>query len=110
MSDIAAPAPVAAYLAGANAQDPAAVAACFNEGAVVHDEGQDRQGIAAIREWAEEASRKYRPTVEVLDVVEAAGRTVVTGRVSGDFPGSPLDLRYAFAVQGGKIDRLEISA
>lgn len=109
MSDIQATGPIAAYVAGANAQDPEAVAACFNEGAVVRDEGRERQGVAAIREWAEEVSRKFRPTVEVLDVAETDGRTVVAGRVSGDFPGSPIDLHYAFALAGGKIDRLEIS-
>lgn len=30
-------------------------------------------------------------------------------RVSGDFPGSPIDLRYVFTLTGGKIERLEIS-
>jgi ketosteroid isomerase-like protein len=109
MSDTQATGAVAAYVAGANAQDAEAVAACFNEGAVVQDEGRERRGVAAIREWAEEVSRKYRPTVEVLGVAETDGRTVVEGRVSGDFPGSPIELRYAFALQGGRIDHLEIS-
>lgn len=109
MSDAKISGPVAAYVDGANAQDPDAVAACFTADAVVRDEGQERRGTAAIRAWAEEASRKYRPTVEVRDVTEGDGRTTVVGRVSGDFPGSPIDLRYAFALQGGKIDRLEIS-
>ncbi len=101
--------PIADYFAGANAQDANAVAACYSEDAVVRDEGQTRQGIPAIGEWAEEVSRKYRPMVEVLAVAETDGRTVVTGRVSGNFPGSPLDLRYAFTLNGEKIARLEIS-
>lgn len=103
------PSPVADYVAGANAQDANAVTASFSEDAVVRDEGQTRQGIPAIREWAEEVSRKYRPTVEVLDVAATDGRTIVRGRVSGDFPGSPIDLRYAFTLNGEKIARLEIS-
>jgi hypothetical protein len=103
------PRPVATYVEGANAQDIDAVTACFTASAVVQDEGQSRQGMAAIREWAEEVSRKYRPTVDVIDVAEADGRTIVTGRVSGDFPGSPIELHYVFALNGGKIDRLEIS-
>lgn len=103
------PQPVATYVEGANAQDVDAVTACFTESAVVRDEGQSRQGLTAIREWAEEVSRKYRPTVDVLDVAEVEGRTIVTGRVSGDFPGSPIELRYLFTLNGEKIDRLEIS-
>jgi len=44
-----------------------------------------------------------------FDVAETNGRTIVTGRVSGDFPGSPIELRYAFALDGDEIARLEIS-
>jgi hypothetical protein len=101
--------PVANYIAAANAQDITAVTACFGRTAVVHDEKRGRRGIAAIREWAGEVREKYQPTVEVLDVEERDGRTIVTGRVSGSFPGSPVELRYAFTVTGGRIDRLEIA-
>jgi hypothetical protein len=101
--------PIANYIAAANAQDKDAVAANFSEAAVVRDEGQSRQGIAAIRQWAVEVSKKYQPAVEALDVAQLDGRTIVTGRVSGDFPGSPIELRYAFTLNGGRIERLEIS-
>lgn len=101
--------PVANYIAAANAQDVDAVAANFSEAAIVQDEGQNRQGIAAIRQWATEVGKKYRPTVEVLDVAQTASNTILTGRVSGDFPGSPIDLRYLFTLAGGKIERLDIS-
>jgi hypothetical protein len=101
--------PVANYIAAANIQDIEGVVASFSESAVVRDEGRNRQGIAAIREWATEVSKKYRPTVEALDVAHADGRTIVTGRVSGDFPGSPIELCYAFTLKGAKIERLEIS-
>ena len=101
--------PVADYVAGANAQDVEAVTACFSEDAVVRDEGKTRQGISAIREWVEEVSGKYRPTVEVIDAAETDGQTIVRGRVSGDFPGSPIELRYSFTLKGEKISRLEIS-
>ena len=101
--------PVASYIAAANAHDIEAIMAIFNAEAVVRDEGKDRQGIAAIREWAVEVSRKYHPTVEALDVAQAEGRTILAGRVSGDFPGSPIDLRYVFTLAGEKIECLEIS-
>lgn len=101
--------PVSTYISGANAQDINAVTACFSEGAVVQDEGRTRQGIAAIREWVEEVSKKYHPTVEVIDVAETDGKIILRGRVSGNFPGSPIDLSYAFNLDGEKIARLEIS-
>jgi ketosteroid isomerase-like protein len=101
--------PVANYIAAANSHDVEAVTAIFADDAVVRDEGQNRQGIAAIRQWAEEVSRKYRPTVEALDVTQTDGKTILSGRVSGDFPGSPIELRYAFTLNGGKIERLEIA-
>ena len=34
----------------------------------------------------------------------------VTARVTGDFPGSPVDLRYRFTLEGATIARLEITA
>ena len=102
------PTAIAAYIAGSNAHDAAACAACFTDDAVVRDEGRERQGNAAIREWVAEVSKKYRPTVEVVDAAETDDRTIVTGRVSGNFPGSPINLCYAFTLAGGKIARLEI--
>ncbi|MGH8766193.1 MAG: hypothetical protein ACRET8_10805 [Burkholderiales bacterium] len=54
-------------------------------------------------------SEKYHPTVETLRVAGTNGRTILTGRISGKFPGSPIELRYAFTLNGGKIERLEIT-
>jgi uncharacterized protein (TIGR02246 family) len=102
------PAAVATYIAGSNAHDAGACAACFTDDAVVRDEGRERQGNAAIREWVEEVSKKYRPTVDVLDVADMDDQTIVTGRVSGNFPGSPINLHYAFTLAGKKIARLDI--
>lgn len=33
---------------------------------------------------------------------------IVTAHLTGNFPGSPVDLRYAFTLSGDKIARLEI--
>jgi hypothetical protein len=101
------PTAIAAYIAGSNAHDAAACAACFT-GDAVRDEGRERRGIAGIREWMEEVSEKYRPAVEVIDIAEMDDKTIVTGRVAGNFPGSPVELRYAFTLAGEKIARLEI--
>jgi hypothetical protein len=103
------PRPIADYFAAQNDHEIDAMLAGFADAAIVRDEGREHRGRAAIRDWIEETTRKYRPAVAVTDVAETGGTIVVTCRISGTFPGSPIDLRYAFVVQGGEIVRLEIS-
>jgi hypothetical protein len=103
------PPPLGAYFAAVNVQDIEAMLAPFSAAATVKDEAQERRGLAAIREWIEETTRKYGVTIAVIDVAETTGNTTVTGRVSGNFPGSPVELCYAFILDGEKIARLEIS-
>jgi hypothetical protein len=79
---------------GSQTLDADRVAACFAEDAVVRDEGGDIYGRSAIRVWADEVRRKYHFHAEVIAVEEAAGRTVVTAHLTGDFPGNPVDLTY----------------
>jgi hypothetical protein len=103
------PSPIAAYFA-ADTSDAKAVARCFSEGAVVIDERREHRGRPAITRWKTEASAKYHYTSEPL-AVEASGPDVtVTARVTGNFPGSPVDLRYRFTLEGATIGRLEITA
>lgn len=102
------PKSLADYFAAANTDDADRIAACFAEEAVVRDEGRDIRGRAAVRAWAAEARRKYRFRAEVMTVDETADRTIVTARVTGDFPGSPVDLRYRFKLAGPAIIALEI--
>ena len=102
------PRPIAAYIAASNAHDADACAACFTHRAVVRDEGREMQGTAAIRQWMDAAITKYRHVVEVIRSAEADGKTIVTGRVSGNFPNSPVELRYAFTLTGERIAHLEI--
>lgn len=102
------PAPIAAYFA-ADRHDAAAVAACFRDDATVLDEGKTWIGREAIREWKVAASSKFSYTVEPFAVAEDKGRVIVTGHVSGDFPGSPVDLRHAFTLEGDLIAGLEIT-
>ena len=99
---------VAEYLEAERAKDARRLSLCFAGNGAVHDEGKDRRGLAAIRDWMEETTRKYRPTVVVLNSVEAAASTTATVRVSGTFPGSPIDIRYRLTLKSGKIVRLEI--
>lgn len=102
------PVPVAAYFA-ADTIGAEAVAQCFTDGAVVIDERQEHRGRTAIARWKVEASAKFRYTVERLSVHVSGDQTTVTGRVTGDFPGSPVELQYHFTLEGDKIARLEIA-
>jgi ketosteroid isomerase-like protein len=100
--------PLDAYFAAKNRHDVDAMLDCFAQDAIVLDEARERRGKTAIRQWIEETTRKYRVSVEVLDASESEGNSVVAGLVSGNFPGSPVKLRYAFALSDGRIVRLEI--
>jgi SnoaL-like domain len=103
------PPPIAAYFA-ADTSDANAVARCFSESAVVIDERREHRGRPAITRWKAEAIAKYHYTSEPL-AVDASGLDVtVTARVTGNFPGSPVDLRYRFTLEGATIARLEITA
>ncbi len=74
------------------------------------DEGQTRHGTAAIREWRAGAAVKYMYTTEVHSAEPLGlGRYLVTGRLTGDFPGGTADLRWDFTVAGDVISRLVIA-
>ena len=105
---IALPGPVAAYFAAEEAGDADALARCFAEHSVVRDEGGRFTGVTAIREWNAGARLKYHHTVEPLSALERDGQTIVIGKVSGDFPNSPLTLEHVFVLQGDKIATLVI--
>ena len=102
------PEPIAAYIAAENGHDTEAVARCFADHAVVRDEGRMIKGLAAIKHWKAETTKKYQHTVEPLESVQKGGKTVVTNRISGNFPGSPVNLRFVFGLEGSKIASLEI--
>jgi hypothetical protein len=103
------PSPIAAYFA-ADTSDANAVARCFSESAVVIDERREHRGRPAITRWKAEATAKYHYTSEPLAVETSGPDVTVTARVIGDFPGSPVELRYRFTLDGTTIARLEISA
>ena len=108
MTHLNLPEPIAAYF-DADKRDAEAVARCFTKQAVVKDEGQTHTGIAAIEAWKSAASAKYTYTTEPLAVDEKDGGYVVTSRLTGNFPGSPVNLRFAFRVEHGKIASLELA-
>jgi hypothetical protein len=100
--------PIDLYFTSVNAHDPSAIDRCFAAGAVVRDEGKAITGVAAIRAWRTETGEKYHHTVEPLSVSTRDGKVVVTGKVSGSFPGSPIELKHIFEIEDGRIVSLEI--
>src|SRR5437867_4673396 len=99
--------PIAAYFT-ADKGDGEAVSRCFTEDAVVKDEGHTHRGRAAIKAWKTDASTKYEYICEPFACEEKDGKTVVTSHLVGNFPGSPVDLRFFFKLEGDKIASLEI--
>jgi hypothetical protein len=66
------------------------------------------KGLAAIERWKAETKKKYQHTVEPLAAVQKGDKTIVTNRLTGNFPGSPIELQFIFALDGNKIASLEI--
>ncbi len=85
--------------------DLRAFADLFASDAVVHDEGHEHHGPAAIRSWIEEAHLKYQPLFEPNSYREEDGGAVcvITGMVSGNFDGSPIELKHRLEIVEGKI-------
>lgn len=102
------PKPVALYVAAENSGDVNLFDQCFAENAVVRDENETHAGLAAIKKWKAETKKKYQHTVDPLRVVEKSGKVVVTNRLTGNFPGSPIELDFVFTLMDDKIVSLEI--
>jgi hypothetical protein len=102
------PPAIAAYFAATNAHDVPAMVAAFSEDAVVEDEKEQHGGLESIRAWMNDTIAKYDFHVEPTNVADEEGKTIVNGLVSGNFPGSPVSLRYSFTFADEKIARLRI--
>ena len=98
------------YFQANNAHDTTAMTACFAPDAIVHDEGEKLRGIVSIANWIHKTTRQYQATVDVTNVREQNAEIVVTGQVSGNFDGSPIQLEYHFVLEADKIVALTIRA
>ncbi len=96
------------YIAAANDGRIDDAAACFAQDALVHDENRDHQGFDAVREWIAETTREYQPKNEVLSATPDGETHAVISKISGNFPGSPVELEFHFVITNGKISRLSI--
>ncbi|HEX8112847.1 MAG TPA: nuclear transport factor 2 family protein [Kofleriaceae bacterium] len=100
---------IAQYIEGVNAFDADLAATGFAVDAVVHDEGRDHAGLAAIRAWIQDANTRYSTQIAIDTLTQQGDATVVHATISGRFPGSPLPLRFSFQLHAGRIQRLEIA-
>jgi hypothetical protein len=91
-------------------RDVDAILALFSEDAIVVDEGKQRRGTLEIHAWQTGDASRYTYATDVLDTVALApGRRVVTGRLTGNFPGGVAELKWDFTVAGDRIVRLVIA-
>lgn len=104
------PAPIAAYVEAANAQDAQRAARCFTADASVRDDGAVLHGTAAIADWMRESGERYQSTIAPLAVTEADGKCTLAATVSGNFPGSPATLHFHFVLAPAGIASLEVTA
>lgn len=108
MKHLSLPEPIAAYF-NADGQDGHTVARCFTPNGRVIDEGKTYSGRAAIAAWKADASDAYTYTASPRTLKKHGRTIVVTAHVAGEFPGSPVDLRYLFTLERGLVATLEIT-
>ena len=108
MTTLLLPDPIAAYFAP-DQRNSDAIARCFTKEGVVKDEGRTYIGLDAIKAWEAAASAAYTFTSEPFAMEQNGSSYVVTSRVTGNFPGSPVDLRFRFRLERGLIASLEIT-
>ena len=106
------PPAVAGYLAAVNAHDLDAMVAAFAPDAYVNDARREINGVGAIRRWAEKEMVGDQVTMDVREVVEHYGETIVRSRYDGTYDKTNLPdeliLTDYFRVRDGKIVSLTI--
>jgi hypothetical protein len=103
------PEPIASYLAAEKSHDAGMLDRCFATDAVVRDESRTYKGLEAINTWKQASQAKYQYSVEPLSCSQEGQTVTLLARLSGNFPGSPVELTYTFELAEGKIASLDIS-
>ena len=98
---------VAEHIRAVNAFDIDAIVATFAEDAYVNDNRREIIGIEAIRRWVEKEMVGDHVTIEVREVLEHHGDTIVRGAYDGEYDKTNLPkeliLSNYFKVRSGKI-------
>lgn len=100
---------ISRFIEASNARNLDAAVACLAADAVVEDEGETHRGLAAVRAWKKATEDRFRYTIEPTGVERRSeSETVVTATLAGDFPGSPVELKYEFTLRDDAIEALRI--
>jgi hypothetical protein len=103
---------IAEHISAVNALDTDAIVATFAPDAYVNDARREFVGIEAIRRWVAKEMVGDKVTIEVREVVEHYGDTIVRGAYDGDFDRTNLPdevvLSNYFSVRDGKIVSLVV--
>lgn len=89
-----------------NEFDSTAYAQCFTDTALVFDEGKTHTGRKEIEQWIDKANKDYHATMKPVEYSEA--EQILTAEVSGNFPGSPIMMKYHYEFEDGLIQTLKI--
>lgn len=103
------PEAICGYFDGTNSQQADAACSNFTLDAVVTDNGETLHGSPAILAWIRRTMEEFGAVAEPLHLAESDGKHIVTARVSGNFPGSPVELDFAFTLRDGKIANLDVA-
>ena len=99
---------LADHVAAVNAFDEDAIVATFADDALVNDAHREFWGTGAIRRWVAREMVGDRVTIDVTEVIDHHGDTIVRGRYDGTYdktslPPGDLILTNYFTVRNGKI-------
>jgi uncharacterized protein (TIGR02246 family) len=91
-------------------RDTDAIVALFANDATVVDEGTERRGRDQIRAWRNGPATAYTYTTELLrtETIDP-DHYLITGRLTGNFPGSTTDLNWDFTIADTRITQLVIT-
>ena len=99
---------VANYFEALNSKQVEKQIEYFTEEATVVDVDETFNGKAAIKEWIIDSNSKFEAISKVIDIKTSGSTINVLTTVSGNFPGSPVDLKYDFVMLNEKIKNLDI--
>jgi hypothetical protein len=98
---------VAEHIAAVNALDTDAIVATFATDAYVNDARREFAGVAAIRRWVAKEMVGDKVSIDVREVLDHHGDTIVRGAYDGVFDKTNLPdeiiLSNYFSVRDGKI-------
>ncbi len=103
---------IAEHVAAVNAFDTDAIVATFADDAYVNDVHREIAGIGAIRQWVSKEIVGDQVTIDVQEVVDHHGDTIVRAAYDGRYDKTnvpdPLIMSNYFSVRDGRIVSLVI--